>query len=110
MPFQWLEDLGKVITVHSRWSTKSGCKQDAAIPAGIPSVFLLPSPELPLNSSLVQPVSASREPDLEVSTSVSSTGYSWSVSLTREASDMAQLALPLIQGIASSIPLVGAPM
>ncbi|KAG2064133.1 hypothetical protein BDR04DRAFT_1110573 [Suillus decipiens] len=37
-------------------------------------------------------------------------GHSRGISLAREASDMAQLALPLVQAIASAIPFVGAPM
>jgi hypothetical protein len=56
----------------------------------------------------MQPMSATREPDLEAPTNVSS-GSSGG-SLGREASDMAQLVLPLVQVIASAIPLVGAPM
>jgi hypothetical protein len=36
--------------------------------------------------------------------------YSGGVSFAREASDMAQVALPLVQTIAGAIPLVGAPM
>lgn len=53
-------------------------------------------------------MSATREPDLEASTNVSS-GSSGG-SLGREAFDMAQLVLLLVQAIAIAIPLVGAPI
>ncbi|KAG1758302.1 hypothetical protein EDD22DRAFT_972243 [Suillus occidentalis] len=54
-------------------------------------------------------VSAIRESGLEASINPSAR-YSRGVSLAREASDMAQVALPFVQGVAGSIPLVGAPM
>lgn len=55
----------------------------------------------------MQPVSVTREPGLEAYISAT---YSGGVSLARQASDMAQVALPLVQAAASAIPLVGGPM
>ncbi|KAG2737081.1 hypothetical protein P692DRAFT_20883997 [Suillus brevipes Sb2] len=57
---------------------------------------------LPSNSSPVQPVSITRESGLKAYTSAK---YSEGVSLTRQASDMAQVALPLVQAVAGAIPL-----
>ncbi|KAG1729480.1 uncharacterized protein EDB91DRAFT_809636 [Suillus paluster] len=105
MPFPWLKDLGNVISVRrSRRPTKNRrtqCSSTATDYEGDDSVLL----DSPLHLDC-----ASREPGFQVSTNVSSTRYSQGVSLTREASDMAQLALPLVQAVAGAIPLVGAPM
>lgn len=120
MHIQWIKDLGKVIPLRLRRSTKkartqdsstsrtpTGNEGDSSTPADI-STGPFSSRTLPSNPSLMQPMSATREPDLEAPTNVSS-GSSGG-SLGREASDMAQLVLPLVQVIASAIPLVGAPM
>ncbi|KAG1756100.1 hypothetical protein EDB19DRAFT_452031 [Suillus lakei] len=114
----YVEDLGKVFAVRLWRPTKNRRRQrssqttdregDGSIPAYIPTTLhSFPSPTLPLDPS---PVSASGEPGLGGSTNVSSPRYSGGVSLAREASDMAQLALPLVQNVAGIIPLVGAPM
>ncbi|KAG2098911.1 uncharacterized protein F5147DRAFT_763118 [Suillus discolor] len=64
-----------------------------------PSAFAFPSP--PVHSA------DSREPGLESSTNVPFARYSTrSVPLSREASDMAQLVLSLIQNVTSAIPLI----
>lgn len=115
MHFLWVKDLGKVIPLRLRRSTKTGRTRqnsttinrqgDSSIHTDIASPPHLQT--LPSNSSLVQPVSVTREPGLEASTSAK---YSESVSLGRQASDMAQVALPLVQAVAGAIPLVGGPM
>ncbi|KAG1778196.1 hypothetical protein EV702DRAFT_1196615 [Suillus placidus] len=56
---------------------------------------------------LKRPKKNGPEPGLESSTDESSARCSGSASLAREASDMAQLALPFVQAAASAIPLVG---
>ncbi|KAG2343353.1 hypothetical protein BDR05DRAFT_962852 [Suillus weaverae] len=59
----------------------------------------------------VHPVSASSKPGLEEPpTGFPSTGYPWGASPAREASDIAQVALPLVQAFTGVIPLVGAPI
>ncbi|KIK33309.1 hypothetical protein CY34DRAFT_717806 [Suillus luteus UH-Slu-Lm8-n1] len=117
----FFKDFGKVFAVrwrrpkknrprrHSSTNTTDQHGGDDPIHAQIPSAFSFPSPTLPSNSSPVH--SANGEPGLDSSTnvSVSSARYSGSVSLAREASDMAQLALPMVQAVASVIPF-GAPM
>ncbi|KAG2358160.1 hypothetical protein BDR07DRAFT_308691 [Suillus spraguei] len=99
------EDLGKVFAVRRRCPTKIGYTQyspsvtdqhegDGSIPADIH--FALPLlPSLPLNCSAVHPISAISEPGLNVSTHISSAGYSWGVSSACEASDPG--AIPLVQ-------------
>ncbi|KAG2153399.1 hypothetical protein DEU56DRAFT_907830 [Suillus clintonianus] len=82
MRFQRVNDLGKVIAIRLKRLTKNRRTQ--------------------LNSSTTD--------NLEVSTNVSFARHSKGVSLAREASDMAQVALPFVQAIAGAIPLVGAPM
>jgi hypothetical protein len=120
----FFKDFGKVFAVRWRRLKKNRCRQhsststtstdqhggDDPIHAQIPSAFSFPSPTLPSNSSPVH--SANGKPGLDSSTNVpvSSARYSGSVSLARETSDMAQLALPMVQAVASVIPLVGAPM
>jgi hypothetical protein len=113
----FVKDLGKVFAVRLIHPKKNEAKHnsittdhdgDGIIHAQISSAFSFPSPTLPSNSSPVH--SAIRGPGLESSTNVSSARYSGGVSLAREASDMAQLALPLVQSVANAIPLVGAPM
>ncbi|KAG1732732.1 hypothetical protein EDB19DRAFT_2041401 [Suillus lakei] len=54
--------------------------------------------------------SLARDPGLEVATNVSSAGPFGRVSLARDASDIAQLALPLVQAVAAAIPFAGPPM
>lgn len=115
MRFPWVKGLGKVIPLRLRRSTKTGRSRqnstsikhlgDSSIPADISSPSHLRAPS---SSSLpVQPVSVTREPGLEAYISAT---YSGGVSLACQASDMAQVALPLVQAAASAIPLVGGPM
>ncbi|KAG2129660.1 uncharacterized protein EDB93DRAFT_114071 [Suillus bovinus] len=113
----YIKDLGKVFAVRLRRPKKDGPRQRSSttadhegagfIHAQVPTVSHFSSPIPSSNSSLVHSTS-SREPGLE--SNVPFARYSGSVSFTRQASDMAQLALPLVQNIASAIPLVGAPM
>jgi hypothetical protein len=112
----FVKDLGRVFAVRLRHFKKKGPSQrsstttdhngDGSIHVQIPSAFSFPSQTL---SSLLHSAS-SKEPGLESSTDVPPARHSGGVSLAREASDMAQLALPLMQAVASAIPLVGAPM
>lgn len=118
MHFPWVKDLGKVIPLRLRRCKKIGRTQqnsttidhegDSSIPVDISSPPHLPAP--PSNLLQVQPISVTREPGLEAYTNVPSARYSEGVSLAREASDMAQVALPFVQAIAGAIPLVGGPM
>ncbi|KAG2117552.1 hypothetical protein BD769DRAFT_1672593 [Suillus cothurnatus] len=113
-----LEGFAKVIPILSKRSKNQGCTQhnsttadhegDTSIPTDLSN--LVPAPIPSSNSSPVHPVSASGESRLEASINLSSTRYSGGVSLAREASDMAQVALPFVQAISGAIPLVGAPM
>ncbi|KAG1848429.1 hypothetical protein F4604DRAFT_1935375 [Suillus subluteus] len=121
MRFPWVKDLGKVIPLRLRRSTKKGRTQHSSTSrtttghdgdsSTSSDIFTSPLSPLtrPSNPSLTQPISTTREPDFEASTNVSS-GSSGGVSLAREASDMAQIALPSVQAIVGAIPLVGAPM
>jgi hypothetical protein len=117
MPIPLFQGFGKVIvfrlkrpkqkehTQHN--STTTNHEGINSIPANVsnPVPALIPSSI----SSLVPHVSAIRESGLEASINPSAR-YSGGVSLAHEASDMAQVALPLVQAVAGSIPLVGAPM
>jgi hypothetical protein len=58
----------------------------------------------------VHPGSLARDPGLEVSFNISSATSSPGDSSARKASDMAQTFLPVVQGVAGVIPLVGRPM
>jgi hypothetical protein len=93
-------------TLHN--STTTNHEGISSIPASVSN----PVPALVLSSisSLVPPISAISQSALEASIDRSSARYSGGVSLAREASDMAQVALPLVQAIVGAIPLVGAPM
>jgi hypothetical protein len=118
MPIPLFQDFGKVIafrfkrpkqkgrTQHN--STTSNHEGINSIPAEISNP--VPAPVLSSISSLVPPISAIRESDLEASINPYSARYSGGASLAREASDMAQVALPFVKAIAGAIPLVGAPM
>ncbi|KAG2740122.1 hypothetical protein P692DRAFT_20841068 [Suillus brevipes Sb2] len=114
MPIPLFQGFGKVIafrvkrhkqkgrTPHN--STTTNHEGISSIPANISDPVPASVP-----SSIFPPVphaSVIRESGLDVSISPSSRG----VSLAREASDMAQVALPFVQAIAGVIPLVGAPM
>ncbi|KAG1732763.1 hypothetical protein EDB19DRAFT_1911922 [Suillus lakei] len=116
-------DLPKGFAVRLRRPAKNGPTQcnliathydhDHFIPADIPSEFPVPSPTFHLNSLLLllmHPGSLARDPGLEVSTNPSSTRSFGRVSLAREASDMAQPGLPLVQVVPGAIPLAGPPM
>ncbi|KIK34270.1 hypothetical protein CY34DRAFT_813044, partial [Suillus luteus UH-Slu-Lm8-n1] len=108
--------LGKVIAFRSKRSKQKGQHNSTTTnPEGISSIpanVSNPVPALVLSSisSLVPPVSPIRQSALEASIDPSSARYSGGVSLAREASDMAQVALPFVQAITGAIPLVGAPM
>lgn len=114
----FVKDLGKVFAVRLKHPKKNKAKYnstttdhdgDGIIHAQFSSTFSFPSPNLPSDSSPIY--SANGEPGLDSSTNVSTARYSGPiVSIAREASDMAQLALPMVQAVASVIPLVGAPM
>jgi hypothetical protein len=110
----FVKDLGKVFAVRLIHPKKNEAKHnsttadldDGSIHAQIPSAFPFPLPTLSSNSSAAH--SANGEPSPDSSTNISSARPG--VSLAREASDIAQLALPLVQSVANAIPLVGAPM
>ncbi|KAG2127125.1 hypothetical protein DEU56DRAFT_821298 [Suillus clintonianus] len=112
----FVKDFGKVFAIRLRRSTKNGhtqCSSTTTDHEGDVSILghtSSLSPTLSSNSSQVHAVSANEEPGLEASTNASSPRSSRGVALARKASDMAQLALPLVQAVASAIPLVGAPM
>ncbi|KIK37729.1 hypothetical protein CY34DRAFT_443787 [Suillus luteus UH-Slu-Lm8-n1] len=118
MPIPLFQAFGKVIafrlkrpkqkerTQHN--STTANHEDVKSIPANISNP--VPAPISSSISSLVPHVSAIRESGLEASIDPSSARSVGGVSLAREASDMAQVALPFVQAIASAIPLVGAPM
>lgn len=59
----------------------------------------------------MHPVAAISRPDLEgFSTGFPPAGYPWGASPARETSDIAQVALPLVQAFTGVIPVVGAPI
>jgi hypothetical protein len=115
MPIPLFQGVGKIIAFRLKRPKQKGRTQHNSstinheginsIPANVskPVPALIPSSI----SSLVSPVSAIRQSGLETSIDPS---YSGGVSLAREASDMAQVALPFVQAITGAIPLVGAPM
>ncbi|KAG2120204.1 hypothetical protein BD769DRAFT_1020616 [Suillus cothurnatus] len=117
MHFPWFQGFGKVIAIRFKRHKTQGRSQhntttadhegDTSITTDLPSP--IPAPMLSSNSSSVHPVSVSRESGLDTS-NLSSARYSGGASLAREASDMAQIALPFVQAIAGAIPHVGAPM
>ncbi|KAG2740116.1 hypothetical protein P692DRAFT_201797311 [Suillus brevipes Sb2] len=118
MPIPLFQGFGKVIAFRLKRPKQKGRTQHnstttnhegiSSIPANIsnPNPAFVPSSI----SSPVPHVSAIRESGLEGSINHSSARSFGGVSLAREASDMAQVALPFVQAIASAIPLVGAPM
>jgi hypothetical protein len=113
-----LEGFGKVVPILSKRpkhqgrtqhnSTTANHEGDTSIPTDLSN--LVPAPMPSSNSSLMHPVYASGVSRLEASINLSSTRYPGGVSLARETSDMAQVALPFVQAISGAIPLVGAPM
>ncbi|KAG1727846.1 hypothetical protein EDD22DRAFT_961185 [Suillus occidentalis] len=118
MPIPLFQGFGKVIAFRLKRPKQKGRTQHNStttnheginsIPANISNhvPVLIPSSI----SSLVHHVFAITESGLEASVDLSSARSVGGVSLAREASDMAQVALPFVQAIASAIPLVGAPM
>ncbi|KAG1758306.1 hypothetical protein EDD22DRAFT_972246 [Suillus occidentalis] len=118
MPIPLFQGFGKVVAFRLKHPKQKGRTQHnssttnhegvSSIPANIsnPVSALIPSSI----SSLVPPVSAIRQSGLETSIDPSSARSFGGVSLAREASDMAQVALPFVQAITGAIPLVGAPM
>jgi hypothetical protein len=118
MPIPLFQGFGKVIAFRFKLPKQKGRTQHDPTTSnheGISSIHADISNPVPALvhssiSSLVPPVSAIRELGLEASINPSSARHSGGVSLARGASDMAQIALPFVQAIASAIPLVGAPM
>ncbi|KAG2367621.1 hypothetical protein BDR07DRAFT_254476 [Suillus spraguei] len=118
-PFHWFGRLGNVIVLrlkrpanHGRTqdtSTTADNEGDTAIPTDLSNP--IPAPMLPSNASSVYPVSASNGPGLQESrTGFPSSVYPFSASPAREASDIAQVALPVLQAITGGIPLAGTPI
>ncbi|OAX43428.1 hypothetical protein K503DRAFT_155340 [Rhizopogon vinicolor AM-OR11-026] len=114
MHFPWEKVLPKFIVLHMRCSTKYLSRQSNSTviyqegDGPIPSVIITtsPSPSTPISKLSPQPtVPVSREPGHEVSSNASSTQ-----SYGRQASDMVQLSLPLLQAVSGAIPLAGPPM
>jgi hypothetical protein len=103
--FRFKRPKQKGRTQHN--STTSNHEGISSIPTDISNP--VPAPVLSSIYSLVPPVSAIRESGLD-SINPSSARYSGGIFLAREASDMAQVALPFVKAIASPIPLVGNPM
>ncbi|KAG2098731.1 uncharacterized protein F5147DRAFT_839581 [Suillus discolor] len=121
MPFSFklFQAFGNIIAIRSkrpenqgrtqRKSTTTGHGGDTSIPADLSNS--VPAPMLSSNSSSMHPVTAGSEPGLEeLFPGSPSTPYPWGASPAREASDIAQVALPLVQAFTGVIPLVGAPM
>ncbi|KAG1781136.1 hypothetical protein EV702DRAFT_645555 [Suillus placidus] len=119
MPFKLtlsLEGFGRVIPIRLKRlrrtqhnSTTADHEGDSSIPTDLSNP--VPAPIRSVNSSPVHPVSASSNPGLEEPpTGFPSTVYPWGASPAREASDIAQVALPLVQAFTGVIPLVGAPI
>ncbi|KAG1880070.1 hypothetical protein F4604DRAFT_517398 [Suillus subluteus] len=117
-----LEGFGRVITILGRvipirlrrqgrtqHNTRTADHEDSSIPTDLSSP--VPGPIHPSNSSPMHPVSASSEPGLEEPpTGFPSAEYPFGTSPAREALDIAQVALPLVQAFTGVIPLVGAPI
>ncbi|KAG2033108.1 hypothetical protein BDR03DRAFT_1014656 [Suillus americanus] len=118
MHFPLFKGFRKVIAIRFKRPTNQGHTQynstiadhegDNSPPTDIPNPIL--APMLSSNPSSVHLVSASSDSGLQASLNLVSARYSGGVSLAREASDMAQVALPFVQAIAGAIPLVDAPM
>jgi hypothetical protein len=109
MHFPWFQGFGKVFAIRSKRPKNQGRSQHNMTTAdneGDTSITTVPSNPVPtpMLSSNSLPVHS------EALINRSSTRYSRSVSLAREASDMAQVALPFVHAIAGAIPLAGAPM
>ncbi|KAG1722180.1 hypothetical protein EDD22DRAFT_962303 [Suillus occidentalis] len=118
MPIPLFQRFGNVIASRLKRPQQEGRTQHNSTTTNheginsIPANISNPVSALVLSSisSLVPPVSAIRQSGREYSIDPSSARSFGGVSLAREASDMAQVALPFVQAIASAIPLVGAPM
>lgn len=118
MPFLF-QAFGKVIAVRFKRPFKNQGHSELTTanprPEGESSILTdlsnpVLAPMLTSNPSSMYPVSASRGSGLEASINLSSARNSGGVSLAREACDVAQVALPFVQAIAGSIPIVGAPI
>jgi len=99
----FLKDLSKVFAVRLKRPTKNRrtqCSSTITHHYSIPEDIRAP----------MHPGSLARDPGLEVSFNISSATSSPGDSSARKASDMAQTFLPLVQGVAGVIPLVGRPM
>jgi hypothetical protein len=111
MHFPWEKVLPKFIVLRMRHSTKNLSRQSNSTviyqegDGSIPSVTTTasPSPSTPISKlSPLRVIPTSREPGHEVSSNASSTQ-----SYGRQASDMAQLSLPLLQAASGAIPFAG---
>lgn len=103
--FHWLEGLGKVIAFRSKRPENQGCTQHDSKTTdnarGDSSIL----------TDLSHPVSTSSQPGFEeFYTGFPSTVYPLASSPAREASDIAQVALPLVQAFTGVVPVVGAPI
>ncbi|KAG2046138.1 hypothetical protein BDR06DRAFT_1014988 [Suillus hirtellus] len=119
-PFKLFKDFGKIIAIRlkrpenqgrtQRNSTTTGHEGDTSIPADLSN--FVPAPMPSSNSSSMHPVTAGSEPGLEeLFPGSPSTPYPWgAASPAHEASDIAQVALPLVQAFTGVVPLAGAPM
>jgi hypothetical protein len=112
MPIPLFQGFGKVIAFRLKRRKQKGRAQLNSTTTNHEGISSNPVSALVLSSmsSLVPSVSAIRQSGLEASTNPSPARSFGGVSLAHEASDMAQVALPLVQAVAGSIPLVGAPM
>lgn len=106
--------LGEVFAVRSKRNRRTQCSSTThheGHDADIPSEFPVSSSILHSNLSLlVHSGSLARDSGLQVSIDISSATASHGDSFARTTSDVAQTFLPVIQAIASAIPIAGPPM
>ncbi|KAG1896374.1 uncharacterized protein F5891DRAFT_1193172 [Suillus fuscotomentosus] len=118
-PFKLFQAIGKIFAIRLKRPENQGRTQRNSTIAdheGNSSILTdisdpVPAPMHSSNSSPAHPVSAISEPGLEEPPAgFPSAVYPWSASPAREASDIAQVALPLVQAFTGVVPLVGAPI
>ncbi|KAG1733139.1 hypothetical protein EDB19DRAFT_1911720 [Suillus lakei] len=97
-------DLSKVSAVRSKHRAKNARTQRNLTTTRHDDEHFIPA------DILMHPGSLARDTGLEVSINASSIGSFGRVSLARDVSDMAQVALPLVQAVAAAIPFAGPPM
>ncbi|KAG1896376.1 uncharacterized protein F5891DRAFT_1247477 [Suillus fuscotomentosus] len=118
-PFKLIQGFRKIVAIHLKRPENQGCTQcnsttaghegNTSIPADLSN--FVPASMLSSNSSPMHPIIAGSKPGVEnFPPSSPFTAYPWGASPAREASDIAQVALPLIQAFTDVISLVGAPM